>query len=288
MEVARTKKRRLSSLKTKEDNSSSEVQKIDKDALCSFCNNTPAALLVQMPSSRKRKEAPLPYCLLHYYTTRAVRVDTSSVSVLNQDQVDFQLENGMQELFAEAFTELQQELGEESARSFHAHKADPLAVLMDIRGKPKKRPQAPAALKTHEPANKDAAGGFFHSTKLPERLLRNQEHQQLVQAQQVARVQEGNSTGNPYKRRKPAKMSIWNMAMNKEVKSNNNSGKAAGISESDITCSCGSKSVVVFGNITGRNTDMTKGETWGNKERSDTLITRYQCSSCGKIWNVED
>mmetsp|Transcript_13244 Transcript_13244/g.18755 ORF Transcript_13244/g.18755 Transcript_13244/m.18755 type:complete len:290 (+) Transcript_13244:272-1141(+) len=289
MEVARNKERRSSSLKAK-DNSSSEEPKLDRGTLCSFCKITPAALLVQMPSSRKRKETPLSYCLLHYYTTRAIRVDASHISVLNTDQVGFQLKNGIQELFAEAFTELQQELGKESARAFRAHKTDPLAVLMDIRGKPKKRPQAPAAVKTHEPANKDVAGGFFRSTQLPERLRRNQEQQQRIQAQQVARTQESNSTGNPYKRRKPSKMSIWNMAMNKEVRTTAAavSGKASVTTEADVTCSCGSKNVSEFGNITGRHTDMTKGETWGNKERSDALVTRYQCSSCGKIWNVEE
>lgn len=264
---------------------------IEKDALCSFCGNVPAAVLVEMPSTRKRKEAPKPFCLLHYYTTRAIRVDPSKVSVSNQNQIDYQLENGgIQELFAEAFTELQQELGHECARAFQKHKSDPLAVLHDIRGKPKKRPNAPSLMQSKnkslkEPLNKDAAGGFMRNVNVPERMRRHQEQQQQLQAQQVARMQEANSTGNPYKRRKGARMSIWNMAMNNDVKTA--PGVPSPSEGHNVTCSCGSKKVTIFGNITGRNSDMAKGETWGNKDRADSVIIRYQCEKCGKIWNEE-
>ncbi len=53
------------------------------------------------------------------------------------------------------------------------------------------------------------------------------------------------------------------------------------------TCSCGSTDVHADGNFTGRN-DVQKAETWGFKDRSDEVVMRFLCGTCGKTWNVEE
>lgn len=53
-------------------------------------------------------------------------------------------------------------------------------------------------------------------------------------------------------------------------------------------CSCGSRDVQSFGNITSRNQDTSKGETWGMKDRGGEIVARYQCSECGKTWMEEE
>lgn len=250
---------------------------------CCFCESAPAAVMVQLPSSRKRPRAePKPYCLLHYYTTQAVRA--KNVSVMDQEEVENQLSGGMQQLFAQAFTELQQEISETSARAFSAHSSDPLAVLHDLRGKPKKRPATVKKKQQHPD------GGFLRSVPLPERLLQTQQRQHDLQAQQLEQIKQHSVSGNPYKRRKSSRKSIWNLAM--EQPTGNSSiptfDPNATTTTAGISCSCGSTKVTSAGNITQRNSELTKGETWGNKDRSDAFVTRYQCESCGKVWNEEE
>jgi len=61
---------------------------------------------------------------------------------------------------------------------------------------------------------------------------------------------------------------------------------ASGASESDsnVVCTCGSKDVSSFGNITSRNQEARKGEIWGT-DRGEEVIHRYQCNQCGRTWN---
>lgn len=59
-------------------------------------------------------------------------------------------------------------------------------------------------------------------------------------------------------------------------------------SSSHIICgTCGSHNVIVLGSTSNRNQDLTKGETWGMKDRENEIFTRFQCQSCGRIWNEE-
>jgi hypothetical protein len=90
---------------------------------------------------------------------------------------------------------------------------------------------------------------------------------------------------NPYKRRKPTRASYWNLALDQ---------KGPAVSQDKTpenmmtaTCSCGSNNVINEGNITGRNNDMAKAETWGNKDRCE-VVSRYRCEKCGKTWNEEE
>ena len=245
--------------------------------MCSFCGMAPAAVSVDLKSTR-RKAKPTAFCLQHYYTTSAVR--QSAVTILNQDVVNDQLEDNIQQVFAVAFSELQQELAHESARAFSI--ADPLAIVGELRGKPKARP-------------KQEEGGFIPKVPLPERLLKTQQEQARVQREQAARMTASirNTEVNPYERRKPSRKSIWHLAMQEPTKeeaallaadrSSEDAQKTAG-----VACSCGSIKVTATGHSANRNSEMTKGETWGSKDRGESLISRYQCETCGRIWNHEE
>ena len=117
---------------------------------------------------------------------------------------------------------------------------------------------------------------------------------------------------NPYKRRRPNRSSIWNLALEG---GNNATASGSGSSAADprptssstesergvqssweaierslrptVRCTCGSEDVSNDLNITGRGNDMPKGETWGSKDRSDVVV-RYRCGRCGKTWNEEE
>ena len=55
--------------------------------------------------------------------------------------------------------------------------------------------------------------------------------------------------------------------------------------DSSMTCTCGSTKVEVLSSNTNKSQDMTKAETWGNKDRHDEIIHRYLRHHCGKTWN---
>jgi hypothetical protein len=52
-------------------------------------------------------------------------------------------------------------------------------------------------------------------------------------------------------------------------------------------CKCGSKDVNIEGRVNSRNNDMTKGAVWGMKDRSELVIERLHCQTCGRTWNEE-
>ena len=128
--------RKMKQTKTQEDDD-------NHNFLCCFCKRFPPAVNVHRPAPTKHRShqqsphrAMKPYCLSCYYTTSAIRQDTDKyVSVCpNEDnsghsrEIEVQLP-GIQQLFSEAFLELQKELSDESARAFRQQKKDPLAAL---------------------------------------------------------------------------------------------------------------------------------------------------------------
>ena len=249
-----------------------------------LCGKTPAAVLVDMTSSastQQRKRQP--FCLEHYYTTSAVR--HSPVTTLDQDLLESQLQNGMQQLFAEAFIEIQQELAHEAASSLATRSDDPLAIVSQLRGRPRKK--APPKQQQQQPDRN--GGGFIRKIPLPERLLRTQQQQAQLQRERVARMNAAAaSTTNPYERRKPSKRTIWHQAMEEPTADEAKQLASVNSHEHQVTCSCGSTKVTSTGNITNRNSDMAKAETWGSKDRDDAVVSRYQCDSCGRQWNEEE
>jgi hypothetical protein len=262
------------------------VDEKSSQLVCSFCKHSPAAVVVESPHLRKQQKRP--FCLLHYYTTSASRANESKVVPVDDQVVEEQLRDGMiQELFAQAFTELQHDLASESARAFQSQQTDPLAVLHDLRGRPKKRPPLPN--KQGNVGDDDNAGGFLKSISLPERLVQTQQKQAQLQSKEAAqwqRSQEVSKKASPYDRRKPSRKSIWSMALDPTVAGSGESVPASDIN-SAVTCTCGSTQVYPIGNVTSRNQDLRKGETWGMKDRSDDVVARYQCQKCGKIWMQE-
>jgi hypothetical protein len=238
--------------------------------------------------STPRRQAQ-PFCLLHFYTTSAVR--QNNATILDQDTVDQQLQGGVRELFAEAFLEIQRELAHETARAFQKSE-DPLAVVNELRGMPKLRPSSRKKKALAPPEQQQ--GGFMRKVALPERLLKTQQEQARLQQEQMARMTAAaaTTTVNPYERRKPSRQSIWNLAMKEPTQE-----EAAQLAahcyanenvNSGVTCLCGSNNVSTSGNVTSRGGDMAKGETWGSKDRGDSLVSRYQCESCGRMWTEED
>lgn len=225
--------------------------------LCSFCQKKPAAVLVQSSSSSssiaannnsvgsltgKRKGEAL--CLLHYYSTSAVRAPTDNVSVINQAEIDLQLPD-QQQLFAEAFVQLQRELQEESARAFAASSAaaadDPLAILHNLnnnnrKSKRKKPPPSSSSsaavasidLNNNKKTDTDAGGsggGFMRQVPLPARLLRHQQNQALLQKEWIRKMQTNSRTdaaasrrkgSDISRRRRPSRKSIWNVVTKEE------------------------------------------------------------------------
>lgn len=272
--------------------------------VCSFCLQVPAAVSVDMPVMFRKKRASTPYCLTCYYTTSAVRQDpTEYARCLNQDQLDAQLPQ-MQQLFSEVYVELQKELREEAERAFSKQKSDPLALLRGGTGSAPRRMKAAVAPKPGLEKNKagnSTDGGFLRQVPLPQRLLKTQQEQAKLQQSQIDRMNKAMKAAPPpatiptaasqvYQKRKASRKSIWNLAMD-PAKVAEAELVAESMSATDNhldkvpACSCGSRNVKLFGNLTSRNQDLKKGETWGMKDRGDDVVSRYQCNSCGKMWN---
>ena len=261
--------------------------------LCSFCEATPASVVVSLSTGTgSKRKVPTPFCWLHYYTTRAVRVvDEKCVEVLKtaNDTTTLQEELqqcGVQTIFAEAWTSLKQELVEESVRSFQNQKKDPLAILNSF-GRKKKKAAAPSlsSVKTKEGAAN--SGGFLRQTPLPERYQKAQAKMQAeMEKTHQKKLRKMNPlnlavSGNPYEKRKASRRPIFSIAMDSSINS-----KTKAIQPETKCTSCGSTDVMSTGNVMSRNADVAKGDTWGYKDR-DEVIVRYNCNSCGKRWNED-
>eukprot|EP00554_Chaetoceros_debilis_P010317 CAMPEP_0194110362 /NCGR_PEP_ID=MMETSP0150-20130528/9643_1 /TAXON_ID=122233 /ORGANISM="Chaetoceros debilis, Strain MM31A-1" /LENGTH=319 /DNA_ID=CAMNT_0038799533 /DNA_START=79 /DNA_END=1035 /DNA_ORIENTATION=+ len=267
--------------KSKSRSKSPNANDRSKEEICSFCGSEPAAVLITKALTQKTT----PLCLVHYYTTRACRIDPQKVTFLGKTKTKNQLPY-VQDLFAEAFSELQKDISTEAARSFNemAKKTlDPLSVLNDhdtssrYRGYSSK--MRPSKFKPNSTKSGSAADGGFMShvqqreTDLIERQKRMVNQSSL--AAENSSIQHGNRNinsslpqkSNPYKRRKKSSVSTWNMVLDGGL--DKLLVKQADIEKPDeaigITCSCGSENVQIFGNITGRNNDVPKAETWGTK-----------------------
>ena len=320
--------------------------------LCSFCQSRPAVVRVPLPSLKKRhKRIPTAFCLLHYYTTSAVRVNSRSSSALgsaaaaaaagaaselkpasrpastdsaaavatpvmiNHKALEEQLP-AQQELFAEAFVQLRQELQEIAMQQFTAHGHDPLSILHDLhhRHHPSSstmRTTTAAAtatskkhswrkdppMKQQQKRNKimDQSGGFLlKPAPMPKRLEKLQQSTMTTAAQQQPR------RPDPTQRRKSSRKSVWNVLLEDEDKVGRNTTTAKTNKSNttinvdwtmglDKVCTCGSTHVqTIASNTSHRNQDMAKAETWGNKDRGGDIITRYQCHTCAKMWNEEE
>jgi hypothetical protein len=328
-----TKKKKLTSASsTATSSSSSPSSKQDSGILCSFCQSEPAAVLVPLPSLRKRnKTISTPFCLLHYYTTSAVRVVDGGVVVTVPDPAVAPrqpLPLPPQDVFAEAYVQLQQELCDATLQQYATD--DPLAILANLNqssttaaGTVRRtrqripplqngRRRGPTASSTStNPAQQETQqGGFLQSAPIPERLLRTQEQQKRRHTELIARMNASSAattTNNTTQRRKPSRTSIWNVIDEKKRASNeatlqkkrSPAGHRTEHADQnpaplDVQCTCGKGergSVQILFTNSGslKNQDTARAETWGlNKDREGEVITRYQCSACGKVWTEEE
>ena len=247
--------------------------------MCSFCEKLPSRVAVELAlgvSGNKESN----FCWLHYYSTRAVRVGPKRARLLVEDEgapADIK-SSGVQSLFAEAYAELQQELGEESAQSFRTQSTDPLGILSTIRGKPKKPSARPPKAKDQY----QQSGGFMKNVPLPGRYVETQAKLSHQLQQQTASAT--SKTRSLHARRKPSRQSIWKLAMKPAQE---NSEGVRNFSLPPVRCSCGSSDVSTTGNLTTRNNNIPKAEIWGLKDRSD-IVNMFQCNKCGKRWNEEE
>ena len=215
---------------------------------CSICNGESCFVVSSLASPRY-------LCLLHYYSTGAHRSNTHSLPgmmsttgiatkkknsslLVDYQRMEKQLPN-VQELFAEAFVELQKDIREESARAFQsvATAEDPLAILLGssssshdatITSKPLQNfhrgsynKQIPSKRKSDK---YELEGGFIREAVLPERLRKLQnplkydgfasvhDSNNVSAAKSMTRndaiATQQQPSRNPYQRKPPT--NIWN------------------------------------------------------------------------------
>ena len=319
---------------------------------CVICKAEACFIIPGLSSSQS-------YCLMHYYTTgkyndynpaehspskKKQKVESkknkNTSLFVDYERMKRQLPK-VQELFAEAFVELQAEIGEESARAFQkAHDAvDPLADLLADDGSSLKSMPSQSIKKYHSfhrsntqrksadkratASNDDTEGGFIRESILPEKYRKlqhpnmnidyasNLTHKSSISTITSTKIRkEIDTNNNPYRKRKKTS-SIWHQILDNDdmmSKGNNSDDKkpkakrnwddmekemVKNITSSTTTVpskkctSCKSTNIEILGNSTSRNSDMTKGEVWGQKDRGEVVVERCRCLYCGRIWNDE-
>ena len=187
------------------------------------------------------------------------------------------------------------------------------------------RPRMKKVVKHNNSQNKNDCpeGGFLRHIPTPERIVQVQMQQVQQQQELIARMnRSSNKDDIPQastlgytsakaavssktvmadltQRRKPTRTNVWNMITEDDRKqaastitnaSNHKTKLSNDIllhenASTGITCTCGSTTVEVLSSNTNKSQDMTKAETWGNKDRHDEIINRSFCHHCGKSWN---
>lgn len=344
---------------------------------CSYCPATPVVLIEYSMTTKRSNDhrnsnnnhqslkppPQQPLCLLHFYTTDACReVSTNNNNNNTKDQcttatiidpIVFQQQlPPQQELFAEAYLQIQQQIQDAiqqqqllSDSALENSNDDPLAIITDLNKGysnndiPRKYQTAYDNLKSLRPRMKKVKhqnskdncpeGGFLRHVPTPGRIIQVQMQQVQQQQDLIARMNQSNhqndiqqdgttsstlvfdntnkKTASSLKtvipdltqRRKPTRTNVWNIVSQDDRRVAASSATAATSihtttlsddnilqhENNSITCTCGSTTVEVLSSNTNKSQDMTKAETWGNKDRHDEIIHRYLCHHCGKSWN---
>jgi len=313
---------------------------------CSFCEKQIAVVSV-CPSGGL---VDRPLCLEHYYTTRNVRPGKITSSTRPKDQNNSKSTNShtnsshnnnfkvfqnsthaeeinrqlsdMQQIFAEAYVELQKDISETLAQEAASDPLDALFQKKKSRSRRKNviidsnkfKQKAPAiysekfqrkggghnysSTRNTMEMEEKTSGGFFRESEQVRALVEAQQQRNSQQKvynnrdtadTQIKASAVKDSEYNPYKRRKPNKKSYWSVGGENsaaESSSQQDMGKSDDVALKVHVprCSCGSDDVEYDGTLVGRNSDMAKGETWGNKDR-DEVVERYRCLRCGKVWD---
>ena len=289
--------------------------------LCSICQSQTAVYSVPASAMRRnhqmknsddvkhmRSKDPLnpntPLCLLHFYTTDACRFKASQrndvTTVINPEELKRQLPK-QQEMFAEAFLQVQREIQDamsSSSNSTFANIAkdnDPLSIIVNLNQRSQKK-RNPLVHKRKGPSQKPLEGGFLRDIPIPERLKFVQQQQARQQQELIARMNQSSlpMERNLTKRRTPTRTSVWQVLSNDDrkpaalptAKGENSVESTDHDNVTDqIPCTCGSHQVQIVSSNSNMNQNMSKAETWGSKDRHDEIVTRYICASCGKTWN---
>lgn len=85
--------------------------------------------------------------------------------------------------------------------------------------------------------------------------------------------------------KKPKAKRNWDDMEKEMIRNITSSSNAADTIPSKSCNSCKSTNIEIIGNSTSRNSDMTKGEVWGMKDRGEVVVERCRCLNCGRIWN---
>lgn len=311
----------------------SETSSEDALPLCCFCEQAKAVVAVAtprpiVPRSRTMTTENRPYCLLHYYTTSAVRVKklnndgstSSAVTILDniayQDQMP-----AMQSLFAEAFVQLQQQLSEAQARAANndymgktkTAANDPLAILHHISKQPAKKRRRDAV--KPPPPQSSTEGGFWREISTPQRLIQTQQAQQRKHAALVRRMQRAAAEGAQEEqdettvtkkkatdlsaRRRTSRKSIWNVLLDQSdgnIKSKSHDAAASQASATATseaaahpTAVCSSCGpAAVVHTVATHTARDVRKGEIWGSGQANANITRLQCGNCGRLWNEED
>lgn len=267
---------------------------------CSFCADTNAAVLITGQLVDK------PLCLLHYYTTRAVRsFPTSRVTPIgNGRELQLQLPF-VQSIFSEAFTELKHEISEEIAKQSLYHPSslktahsfgqeayqDPLSMLHssslfsltanNVSGK-RKLVRHRKEAEHSEHLSTGTEGGFIRPIKIPNRLNRNVNAETVDENSEI-KIDSDNpsvntcsssklSYNNPFQRKKSRNSSYW------DTSGSSHQRPLKAKPGLKFCSSCGSSDFCV----NKSNTVVVRGELLEDKGRSD-MMNSFKCLNCGTI-----
>ena len=356
-----------------------ERQSSKHQQCCSFCQSTPVVMIEYSNKKNKRNDRhhsrhvrnrssnrlpnlkPPPQqllCLLHFYTTDACRNVTSNSASTDQyttatiidPMVLRQQLPPQQELFAEAYLQIQQQIqdvmqqrqqlrldddddddDDDGNNNDNDRNDDPLAIITDL-NKGYNGNDVPSRFpafdnmkslrsrmhKVKPTPSSGPEGGFLRHVPTPERIVQVQLQQVQQQQELIDRMYQSSTShaldgshttttatsskqtiADWTQRRKPTRTNVWNIISHEDRKQAAVSSSESSISkmtqsdevqqqtheDSSKTCTCGSTKVEVLSSNTNKSQDMTKAETWGNKDRHDEIIHRYLCHHCGKTWN---
>lgn len=250
---------------------------------CCFCNHNQPILSVQKSFTSKS------YCLLHYYTTKACRIDVNKIHLVGGDE-DEELRTQLpfvQNMFSEAFTELQRQILDESTKTFEEmakRENDPLSILLEPARKRKNNSVKDAKEKSMgKIANDEQEGGFLRQIQQKELSLMEQQSRRIEDDAMASFDKKDMS--NLYKRRKTSAKSSWHLVMSKRSASPTKSieNPIDNIAIGKKCPSCSSRKVEIDANFTSRMDNVSKAQTWGAKRDND-VSTRLRCVECNMFW----
>ena len=293
---------------------------------CSICNGEACVVIPSIASAQH-------LCLIHYYssgahrshppstTTAATRIISannkrkSSSLFVDGHRISQQLPKA-QELFAEAFVELQKDIGEESARAFQtaATADDPLALLLDSTAPASSQSAISRSFQRqrsgknrnenkstkHQGRGDDTEGGFIRQAVLPEKIRKLRNPNQLdgyaskystnsTCTPRKRPLLKSNDTTkkpiNPYQRKQNPRTNIWNQVLD----SNKNDGSSK-TEKKRTKRTFADMEKKMISDITSGNDASSKTCSCGstNVEISGNVTSRNNDMMKGEVWGMKN